>query len=55
MPFISWVHQKTEVKKEEFLCDCVKVEFEASPMFAEQIKKKVEKLNGKYVQAIKPQ
>jgi GTP-binding protein HflX len=55
MPFISWVHQKAEVKKEEFLADKVQVEFEATPSFAEQIRRKVEKLNGKFEPAIKPQ
>lgn len=48
MPFVSWVHEKAEVKKEEFLGDRVEVQFEATPQVAEQIRKKVEKLNGKY-------
>ena len=55
MPFISWVHEKAEVKKEEFLGDRVQVEFEATPSFNEQIRNKVEKLNGKYEPAVKPQ
>ncbi len=55
MPFISWVHQKAEVKKEEFLGDKVQIEFEANPSFTEQIRRKVEKLNGKFEPAIKPQ
>jgi GTP-binding protein HflX len=50
MPFISWVHEKAEVKKEEFLGDCVQVDFEANPQIAEQIRKKVEKFNGKFTQ-----
>jgi len=52
MPFISWVHEKAEVKKEEFLGDHVEVKFEANPHIAEQIRRKVEKLNGKYTQPI---
>jgi GTP-binding protein HflX len=48
MPFISWVHGKAEVKKEEFLGDHVEVSFEANPQIAEQIRRKVEKFNGKY-------
>jgi GTP-binding protein HflX len=50
MPFISWVHEKAEVKKEEFLGDYAEVKFEANPQIAEQIRNKVEKLNGKYTQ-----
>jgi GTP-binding protein HflX len=52
MSFISWVHEKAEVKKEEFLGDYVEVKFEANPPVAEQIKRKVEKFNGKYTQPI---
>ena len=52
MPFLSWVHKKAEVKKEEFLDDHVDVIFEVNPQVAEQIRSKVEKLNGKYVQSI---
>ncbi|MCL2134631.1 MAG: GTPase HflX [Candidatus Bathyarchaeota archaeon] len=47
MPFISWVHEKAEVKKEEFLDDHVEIKFEVNPQIAEQIRRKVEKLNGK--------
>jgi GTP-binding protein HflX len=52
LPFLSWVHKKAEVKKEEFLCDCVEVTFEVNPQVAEQIRSKVEKLNGKYTQSV---
>jgi len=52
MPFMSWVHEKAEVKKEEFLGDHVEVNFEANPQIAEQIRRKVEKFNGKYTQPI---
>jgi GTP-binding protein HflX len=55
MPFISWVHEKAEVKKEEFLGDHVQVEFEANPQVAEQIRRKVEKLNGKFTQPVNGQ
>jgi GTP-binding protein HflX len=54
MPFINWVHQKAEVKKEDFQGDKVQVEFEANPSFTEQIRRKVEKLNGTFQQAAKP-
>jgi GTP-binding protein HflX len=50
MPFISWVHEKTEVKKEEYLGDYAEIKFEANSQIAEQIRNKVEKLNGKYIQ-----
>jgi GTPase len=54
MPFISWVHEKAEVKKEAFLGDCVEVAFEANPQIAEQIRGKVQKLNGKFTQHVNP-
>jgi GTP-binding protein HflX len=52
MPFLSWVHKKAEVKKEKFLADHVEVIFEVDPQVAEQIRNKVEKLNGKYAQSV---
>jgi GTP-binding protein HflX len=55
MPFVSWVHEKAEVKKEEFLGDHIEVTFEANPQMAEQIRNKVEKLNGKYAQPVNEQ
>ena len=48
MPFISWVHGKTEVKKEVFTNDSVQVVFEATPELSEQVRRKVEELNGKF-------
>ena len=48
MPFISWVHQKTHIRKETYSNDSVQVVFEANPSLAEQIKRKVEDLNGKF-------
>ena len=48
MSFISWVHGKTEVKKECFTNDSVQVVFEATPELSEQVRRKVEGLNGKF-------
>jgi GTP-binding protein HflX len=48
MPFISWVHQKTDVHKEDYTNESVEVIFEANPSITEQIKKKVEELNGEF-------
>ncbi len=48
MPFISWVHQKTHIQKENFTNNSVEVDFEANPSITEQVKKKVENLNGKF-------
>jgi GTP-binding protein HflX len=48
MPFISWVHGKTHIEKENFTNDSVEVAFEANPSIAEQVKRKVEDLNGKF-------
>jgi GTP-binding protein HflX len=48
MSFISWVHQKTHIQKETFTNDSVEVFFEANPSLAEQIRGKVEELNGKF-------
>jgi GTP-binding protein HflX len=52
MPFLSWVHEKDKIKKEEFLGSHVEVTFEVNPQVAEQIRSKVEKLNGKYAQSV---
>lgn len=48
MPFLSWVHQKTDIKKENYTNDSVDVLFEADPALTEQVRKKVEDLNGKF-------
>jgi GTPase len=48
MPFISWVHGKTEVKKEDFTNDSIQVVFEATPELSEQVRRKVEELNGTF-------
>jgi GTP-binding protein HflX len=48
MPFISWIHQKADIHKEEFTNDSVNVVFEANPSVMEQVKRKVQDLNGKF-------
>jgi GTPase len=48
MPFISWIHQKTDVHSENYTNDTVQIAFEANPSVAEQVKRKVEELHGKY-------
>lgn len=48
MPFISWVHQKTDIHKEEYTNDSIQVVFEADLSITEQVRKKVEELNGKF-------
>ena len=48
MPFISWLHQKADIHKEEFTNDSVNVTFEANPSVMEQVKRKVHDLNGKF-------
>jgi GTPase len=47
MPFMSWVHERADVKKVTFMSSLVQVIFEASPLFAEKVRKRVEELNGK--------
>ncbi len=48
MPFISWVHQKTHIEKETFTNETVEVIFESTPSLVEQVRRKVEELNGKF-------
>jgi len=48
MPFISWVHGKTDVRKEKFTNDSVEVVFEAAPEVTEHVRRKVEQLNGRF-------
>jgi len=55
MPLVSWVHEKADVKKANFMNDSVELIFEAKPLFAEKVKKRVEALNGKFEQFYKPQ
>jgi len=48
MPFISWVHQKTHIEKENFTNNSVEIVFESTPSLAEQVKRKVEDFHGKF-------
>lgn len=48
MPFINWMHQKTDVHREEFTNNSVEVELEASPAIMEQVKRKVQNFNGEF-------
>jgi GTP-binding protein HflX len=48
MQFMSWVHESADVKEVKFMSDSVHVIFEANPLFAEKIRKRVEKLDGKF-------
>jgi GTP-binding protein HflX len=48
MPLISWIHQKADIHKEEFTNTSVNVDFEANPQVMEQIRRKVQDLNGKF-------
>jgi GTPase len=53
MSFLAWVHGKAHVIKEEYLNTSVEVVFEANPLIFDQLKRKVENLNGKF-QPAKP-
>lgn len=55
MSLVSWVHEKADVKKANFMNDSVELIFEAKPLFAEKVRKRVEALNGKFEQFYKPQ
>jgi GTPase len=48
MPFISWLHEKTDVKTENYTNDSIQVAFEAPLELSEQVRRKVEELNGKF-------
>jgi len=48
MPFMSWVHESADVQTVKFMSDSVQVTFEASPLFAEKVRKRVEELDGKF-------
>ncbi len=48
MPFMSWVHENADVQEAKFMSDSVQVTFEANPLFAEKIRKRVEELDGKF-------
>jgi GTP-binding protein HflX len=48
MPFMSWVHERADVQKVRFMSNSVQVTFEASPLFTEKVRKRVEKLDGTF-------
>jgi len=48
MTFMSWVHENTDVKEAKFMNDSVEVTFQANPLFAEKVRKRVEELDGKF-------
>jgi GTP-binding protein HflX len=48
MTFISWLHEKTDIKEENYTNDCIEVVFEAPLDLSEQVRRKVEDLNGKF-------
>jgi GTPase len=48
MPFISWLHEKTDIRKENYTNDSIEVVFEAPFELSEQVRRKVEELNGKF-------
>jgi GTP-binding protein HflX len=48
MSFMSWVHESADVKEAKFMSDSVEVTFEANPLFAEKVRKRVEELDGKF-------
>ncbi len=55
MSLVSWVHKGADVKKTEYTENSVQMVFEANPEFAEKVKNRVEKLNGKFETSTKPQ
>ncbi len=48
MPFMSWVHERADVQKVNFTDNAVQVVFEATPAFVENVKKRVEELDGNF-------
>jgi GTP-binding protein HflX len=48
MSFISWMHQKADIHREEFTNTSVEIDFEATPAVIEQVRRKVQDLNGKF-------
>ena len=48
MPFISWLHQKTDVLKENYTNNSIDVVFGAPFDITEQVRRKVEDLHGKF-------
>ena len=48
MPFMSWVHERADVQQVKYMSDEVQVVFEATPLFTEKVRKRVEELDGKF-------
>ncbi len=48
MPFMSWVRERANVQKVNFIDNSVQVVFEATPAFAENVRKRVDELEGKF-------
>ena len=48
MPFMSWVRERANVQKVDFIDNFVQVVFEATPAFAENVKKRVKELDGEF-------
>jgi GTP-binding protein HflX len=48
MPFMSWLHNRADVRKVSFMNNSVQVFFEANPSFAENVRKRVKELDGKF-------
>ncbi len=48
MSFMSWVRERANVQKVDFIDNFVQVVFEATPAFAENVKKRVKELDGKF-------
>jgi hypothetical protein len=48
MSFLSWVYDTANVKKTNYLSDCVQIVFEANSSIAEDIRRRVETLKGKF-------
>jgi len=48
MPFMSWVRERANVQKVDFIDNFAQVVFEATPAFAESVKKRVKELDGEF-------
>lgn len=48
MPFISWIFKTADVHTIKYVGDSANIVFEASPAFAEKVRKRVEEFNGKF-------
>jgi len=48
MPFISWIFKTADVHTIKYVEDSANIVFEASPAFAEKVRKRVEEFNGRF-------